>query len=74
MLFNQLAEKGKNFFLIAGPCVVESEEIVLEIAEKVNDICLKFDILYIFKASYKKANRSRMDSFTGMGDKMDWKL
>ncbi len=69
MLFNQLAEKGKNFFLIAGPCVVESEEIVLEIAEKVNDICLKFDILYIFKASYKKANRSRMDSFTGMGDK-----
>lgn len=68
MLYNQLTEKGKNFFLIAGPCVVESEDLVLEIAEKVNEICIKFDIKYIFKASYRKANRSRIDSFTGLGD------
>jgi len=59
---------SNNFFLIAGPCVVESEEICMEIAQKVNDICNKLQIPYIFKASYRKANRSRLDSFTGIGD------
>jgi 2-dehydro-3-deoxyphosphooctonate aldolase (KDO 8-P synthase) len=57
-----------NFFLLAGPCVVESEEICFEIAEKVKAITDKLKIPYIFKASYRKANRSRLDSFTGIGD------
>ena len=57
-----------NFFLIAGPCVVESEEIVMEIAEKVSTICKKLSIPYIFKASYRKANRTSANSFTGIGD------
>ena len=57
-----------NFFLIAGPCVVETEEIVFEIAERVIQIAAKLAIPYIFKASYRKANRSRSDSFTGIGD------
>ncbi len=57
-----------NFFLIAGPCVVESEEICFEIAEKVKAVTDKLGIPYIFKASYRKANRSRLDSYTGIGD------
>ena len=57
-----------NFFLIAGPCVVESEEMVMEIAEKVSTICKKLSIPYIFKASYRKANRTSANSFTGIGD------
>lgn len=57
-----------NFFLIAGPCVVESESIVLETATTVKDVCLKYDIPYIFKSSYRKANRSKLASFTGIGD------
>jgi len=57
-----------NFFLIAGPCVVESEENVFEIACTVKAICERLEIPYIFKASYRKANRSRLDSFTGIGD------
>jgi 2-dehydro-3-deoxyphosphooctonate aldolase (KDO 8-P synthase) len=60
--------EGNNFFLIAGPCVVESEELCFEIAEKVNAIATRLEIPYIFKASYRKANRSRSDSFTGIGD------
>lgn len=57
-----------HFFLIAGPCVVESEALCMEVAEKVNAICDRLKIPYIFKASYRKANRSRLDSFTGIGD------
>ena len=57
-----------NFFLIAGPCAVETEEICFEIAEKVKSVTDKLGIPYIFKASFKKANRSRLDSFTGIGD------
>ncbi len=57
-----------NFFLIAGPCVVESEAIVMEIAEKVAVICKNLGIPYIFKASYRKANRTSATSFTGIGD------
>ena len=57
-----------NFFLIAGPCAVESEEMVFRIAEKMIAITDELKIPYIFKASYKKANRSRLDSFTGIGD------
>lgn len=57
-----------NFFLLAGPCVVENEEITFGIAEKVKEITDKYKIPYIFKASYRKANRSKMDSFSGIGD------
>jgi len=56
------------FFLIAGPCAIEGEEIVMRIAEKVKSLTDELDIPYIFKGSYRKANRSRLDSFTGIGD------
>ncbi len=59
---------SNSFFIIAGPCVVETEEICFEIAEKVKAVTEKLGIPYIFKASYRKANRSRLDSFTGIGD------
>jgi 2-dehydro-3-deoxyphosphooctonate aldolase (KDO 8-P synthase) len=58
-----------HFFLIAGPCAIESREMAFEIAEKVSGICDRLEIPYIFKGSYRKANRSRLDSFTGIGDK-----
>ncbi len=61
------ADSG-NFFLLAGPCVVESEALVLEIAEQVKAITDRLKIPYVLKASYRKANRSRSDSFTGIGD------
>jgi 2-dehydro-3-deoxyphosphooctonate aldolase (KDO 8-P synthase) len=57
-----------NFFLMAGPCVVESRDNVMRIAETVANITEKLKIPYIFKASYRKANRSRIDSFSGIGD------
>ena len=59
---------SKNFFLIAGPCAIENEETPFEIAEKVVALSNQFNIPYIFKGSFKKANRSRVDSFTGIGD------
>lgn len=59
---------SNNFFLLAGPCVVESEEITRGIAERIVKITDRLQIPYIFKASYRKANRSRLDSFTGIGD------
>jgi 2-dehydro-3-deoxyphosphooctonate aldolase (KDO 8-P synthase) len=59
-----------NFFLMAGPCVVESEVLVLEVAERVSDICKKYGIPLIFKSSYKKANRTSASSFTGLGDEV----
>jgi 2-dehydro-3-deoxyphosphooctonate aldolase (KDO 8-P synthase) len=58
----------KNFFLIAGPCVVESEELLDTVASKVSSLCSKMGIPYIFKASYRKANRTSAGSFTGIGD------
>ena len=68
-LFSNQQYNENNFFLIAGPCVVESEEIVMSIAEKVSVICTKLQIPYIFKASYRKANRTSANSFTGIGDR-----
>jgi 2-dehydro-3-deoxyphosphooctonate aldolase (KDO 8-P synthase) len=68
-LFAGQQYKAGNFFLIAGPCVVESEENVMEVAEKVSITCKKLGIPYIFKASYRKANRTSGSSFTGIGDK-----
>ncbi len=67
MLFNTLKNK-KSLFLIAGPCVVESEEICYQIAQHLSNICARYNITYIFKASYKKANRTSVNSFTGIGD------
>ncbi len=61
---------SNNFFLIAGPCAIESEEMAMDIAEKVKKICDRLEIPYIFKGSYRKANRSRADSFTGIGDEI----
>lgn len=57
-----------NFFLLAGPCVIEGEDMALRIAEKVVRITERLRIPYVFKGSYRKANRSRLDSFTGIGD------
>lgn len=67
-LFQQQSYDPDNFFLIAGPCVVESEEMVMEIADKVSGICKRLEIPYVFKASYRKANRTSAGSFTGIGD------
>ncbi|MEP7144482.1 MAG: 3-deoxy-8-phosphooctulonate synthase [Ferruginibacter sp.] len=64
---NQQYDKN-NFFLIAGPCVVEGEELVMEVADKVSAICKNLGIPYIFKSSYRKANRTSGTSFTGIGD------
>tara|TARA_B100000780_G_scaffold157964_1_gene110485 strand:- start:1727 stop:2539 length:813 start_codon:yes stop_codon:yes gene_type:complete len=61
-------QKSGNFFLIAGPCAIESEAMAMEIAEKILNITNKLEIPFIFKGSYRKANRSRLDSFTGIGD------
>ncbi|MDE6681653.1 MAG: 3-deoxy-8-phosphooctulonate synthase, partial [Muribaculaceae bacterium] len=57
-----------NFFLLAGPCVIEGEEMALDIARELKEITARLDIPYVFKGSYRKANRSRLDSFTGIGD------
>jgi 2-dehydro-3-deoxyphosphooctonate aldolase (KDO 8-P synthase) len=57
-----------NFFLMAGPCAIEGEEMAMEIAERVKTITDKLQIPWIFKGSYRKANRSRLDSFCGIGD------
>ncbi len=57
---------NENFFLIAGPCVVENESLTMDIAQTISVICKELDIPYFFKASYRKANRSSLNSFTGM--------
>ena len=59
---------SNNFFLLAGPCAIEGEEMALRIAERIVEITNKLEIPYVFKGSFKKANRSRIDSFTGIGD------
>lgn len=63
-----------NFLLIAGPCVIEDEKSAMKIAEKIVALSDKYSIPYIFKGSYKKANRSRVDSFTGIGDEVALKI
>ena len=63
-----------NFFLLAGPCAIEGEEMALRIAEKIVSITDKLKIPFIFKGSFKKANRSRIDSFTGIGDEKALKI
>lgn len=63
-----------NFFLLAGPCVIEGEEMALDIAEKLVRITSGLNIPYVFKGSYRKANRSRLDSFQGIGDEKALKI
>jgi 2-dehydro-3-deoxyphosphooctonate aldolase (KDO 8-P synthase) len=65
---------SNNFFLLAGPCAIESEDMALRIAERVVDITDKLEIPYVFKGSFKKANRSRIDSFTGIGNEKALKI
>lgn len=61
-------DKSDNFFLLAGPCVIEGEKMALEICEEILKTTTRLGIPYVFKGSYRKANRSRIDSFTGIGD------
>jgi len=65
---------SQNFFLMAGPCAIEGEEMALRIAERIIQLTDKYNIPYIFKGSYRKANRSRLDSFTGIGDEKALKI
>ncbi|GAA0873082.1 3-deoxy-8-phosphooctulonate synthase [Gangjinia marincola] len=65
---------ANNFFLLAGPCAIEGEEMALRIAEKVVKLTDELKIPYVFKGSFKKANRSRIDSFTGIGDEKALKI
>ncbi len=73
-LFEGQSYDETNFFLLAGPCVVESEELVMEVAEKTAGICKNLGIPYVFKASYRKANRTSAGSFTGLGDEAALKI
>lgn len=66
--------KSSNFFLLAGPCAIEGEEMALKIAERIVKITDKLEIPFVFKGSFKKANRSRIDSFTGIGDEKALKI
>ena len=70
----QELKKLENFFLLAGPCVIEGEDMAMRIAERVVKMTDKLDIPYVFKGSYRKANRSRLDSFTGIGDEKALKV
>lgn len=69
MMIDQLMSSGNgNFFLLAGPCVIEGEQMAMDIAGHVCEVTKRLQIPYVFKGSYRKANRSRIDSFTGIGD------
>jgi len=65
---------NRNFFLLAGPCAIEGEEMAFQIAERIYEITHRLEIPWVFKGSYRKANRSRLDSFTGIGDEKALKI
>ena len=69
-----MLNKADNFFLLAGPCAIEGENMAMKIAERIVNITQKLNIPYTFKGSFKKANRSRVDSFTGIGDEKALKI
>lgn len=73
-LYRKLKDNSNNFFLMAGPCVIENEQMPFEICERLKEICERLDIDLIFKASYRKANRSKIDSFSGIGDEKALKI
>lgn len=68
------SSSDRNFFLLAGPCVIEGEKMALDIAESICETTSRLNIPYVFKGSYRKANRSRIDSFTGIGDEKALKI
>lgn len=70
----RLKYTGSNFLLLAGPCVIEGEQMAIDIAGKIVEITNRLQIPYIFKGSYRKANRSRLDSFAGIGDEKALKI
>ena len=78
MLINNIPQikhtNSGNFFVLAGPCAIEGEEMALRIAERLVAITDKLEIPYVFKGSFKKANRSRIDSFSGIGDEKALKI
>ena len=65
---------SNNFFLLAGPCAIEGEDMAMRIAERILEVTDTLEIPFIFKGSFKKANRSRIDSFTGIGDEKALKI
>lgn len=69
-----LTPTKENFFLLAGPCVIEGEKMALDIAETILRVTTELEIKFVFKGSYRKANRSRLDSFTGIGDEKALKI
>lgn len=69
-----ILKESDNFFLLAGPCIIEGEDMALRIAERIVKITDRLNIPYVFKGSYRKANRSRLDSFTGIGDEKALKI
>jgi 2-dehydro-3-deoxyphosphooctonate aldolase (KDO 8-P synthase) len=73
-IFASQSYEAESFFLIAGPCVVEGEQLITEVADKVSRICKKLGIPYVFKSSYRKANRTSASSFTGLGDELGLSL
>lgn len=72
-ILNEITEQ-EMFFLLAGPCVIEGEEMAMRIGEHISELTDKLGIPYVFKGSFKKANRSRLDSFTGIGDEKALKI
>lgn len=73
-LFAGQTYDADNFFLLAGPCVVESEDVLFTVADKVSSVCKNLGIPYVFKSSYRKANRTSATSFTGLGDEVAMQL
>ena len=73
-MLTNIQSDTNHFFLLAGPCAIENEKMALEIAEKIVRITQDLNIPYVFKGSYRKANRSRIDSFTGIGDEKALKI
>src|SRR5688572_25713681 len=73
-LFKGQSYDENSFFLLAGPCVVENEALLMEVADKVSTICKNLGIPYVFKSSYRKANRTSASSFTGLGDETAMKM
>lgn len=73
-MISKLNIPNGNFLLLAGPCAIEGEQMAMDIAEKIVEITNRLQIPYIFKGSYRKANRSRIDSFAGIGDEKALKI